>query len=474
MAMALAVMLTGCAKKEFSEQDAIAAQTQLLNLQYQHEIALETLKQQGATALQQLMNQAALDQLKLNDSLTQAKSINAQKQDYSIGVVDVVSNAPIAGATVMVSSQGKVLSATTDAQGVATFTSLYLFPTSAFIISKTGYAATEILQQNIGAGPVRLWNTSDLSNQISGTLSIDTNLTNTTAEKVGANILVTASTAIPGNTSGTYTVSFPTYTKADGTYSISVPVAPNAYTLSFAQIVANQKLFVNATSDDPATGFPSVAPHIANLKTYFNVGNYSASVPSVTTSYYYRFAADKGGNVLIVPSYTSSYYYYNSNYAYVSAVNGKYQVEKLFVNGYYTNNGNYVDYSTYNFDPNSQINVDMVDVAGNIIQTAPLLMAKTDAGGRLVSYTSTEGGSGYVHLRRDASGNLVPNAKGVILRAGGYDYYNNAYPLNFTNNLNTVAGFNYNGTSVNMSNRGDKVIVNFNYGSGASRDKQVY
>lgn len=128
----LAIYATGCSKDEFSEADAVAAQKELLNLKYQHELDLETLKQKGATALQQLLNTAAMEQLRLNDSLARAGVIAAAKQDYSVAVVDVVTNAPVVDADVVVSSEGKVFAGKTNAQGVASFTALYLFPTSTF------------------------------------------------------------------------------------------------------------------------------------------------------------------------------------------------------------------------------------------------------------------------------------------------------------------------------------------------------
>lgn len=51
-------LFAGCSKNSFNESDAIAAQKDLLQLQYQHELDLETLKQKGATALQDLINTA--------------------------------------------------------------------------------------------------------------------------------------------------------------------------------------------------------------------------------------------------------------------------------------------------------------------------------------------------------------------------------------------------------------------------------
>lgn len=467
--MAFTILFASCSKNEFNERDAIAAQKDLLNLKYQHELDLETLKQKGATALQQLLNAAALEQLKLNDSLTTKNAIDAKKADYSIIVVDVVTNAPVVDADVTVSSEGKIYSAKTGAQGVATFTSLYLFPTSTFLISKTGYAATRILQQYVTSGPIRLWNTSESSNEISGNLFIETDLTNLTPEKVGENVLVTASATIPTNTyGGSYTVSFPSYTTADGTYSIKVPAAPNGYSLSFEQITADQKLYINATDDDAITSFPNSLPRLTTIKTYFNVNTFNAPVPTVTNSYYFKFSPDKTGRILYLLG--SNGYYYNQVFA--SSIGDKYQVERLNISNYNNNNnGTYVDVNTYNYDANAKIDVQLVDVAGNIVKSAPQLAGLTGKNGKLLNYSSIENGTGYVHLKRSDEG-IILN-KGLLLKANVYDEYSKLYNLNFNTNLNTSTN-RLVSSSFLSTNKGDKKVINFYYGSGDSRVKQVY
>lgn len=466
-AMAFTILFASCSKNNFNERDAIAAQKDLLNLKYQHELDLETLKQKGATALQQLLNAAALQQLKLNDSLTTKNTINARKADYSIVVVDMLTNAPIADADVTVSSEGKIYSAKTSAQGVANFTSLYLFSTSSFLVSKAGYAATSILNQYLTAGAVKLWNTSTSSNEISGNLYIETDLTNNSPEKVGANVLITASTTVATNAyGGNYTVSFPSYTNADGAYSIKVPAAPNSYSLSFEQITADQKLYVNATDDDAITTFPNSLPRATTIKTYFNVNNFYAPVPAVFNYYYFKFSPDKTGRILYLPGYST--YYYNQIFA--SSTGDKYQIERLSTSNY--NNAIYIDVNTYNYDANAKIDVQLVDVVGNIIQSAPQLAGLAGSNGKLLNYTSPENGNGYVHLKRNDAGVILN--KGLLLRASVYDTYSNLYTLNFNTGLNTAANNRTVPTNYLLTNKGDKKVVNFYYGSGDSRAKQVY
>jgi len=468
--MVFAIIISGCSKDSFSEKDAVAAQIELLNLKYQHEIELEALKQKGATALQQLVNTAALQQLKVTDSLTQKNIAAERKKDYSVTVVDVVTNAPVSAADVTVSSEGKVYSAKTNDQGVATFSSLYLFPTTPFLISKTGYAATQILQQNLLLGTAKLWNTAELTNEITGSLYIETDLTNLMPEKVGANVLVTAAAIIPGSPSGSYSVYFPTYTTATGTYSLKLPVAPNGYTLTFEQVTADQKLAVNATEDDAITTFPSSLPRITTVKTYFGVNKFAATVPNLTNSYYFKFSPDKTGKTLYLPGY---YAYYSNNQVLLSAIDSKYQVERLNVTSTYNSNGTYIDFNAFVYDPNAKIDVELVDVVGNIIEVAPKLAATTGINGRLLYTYSPEGGNGYVHLKRNDAGALVADAKGKITKAVSYDSYSNLFALNFNNALNTTSNIAVGNTFL-ISNKADKRVVNFYYGAGESRVKQVY
>ncbi|MGY0040329.1 hypothetical protein [Pedobacter sp. NJ-S-72] len=351
---------------------------------------------------------------------------------------------------------------------MVTFSSLYLFPTSTFLISKTGYAATQILQRNITQGAAKLWNTTDLSNEISGTLYIETDLTNATSEKVGANVLVTASSTIQGGTAGSYTVYFPSYTTADGAYSIKVPASPAGYNLSFEQIAADQKLYVSATEDDAIPSFPNSLPRITTIKTYFNVNAFNATVPSGVSAYYFKVAPDKAGKTLYAQGYNPNYNYY-SNQVFLSATGSKYQMERVVSNNY---NNTIPDLNQYNYEPNTKVDVELVDITGSIIQTAPKLIATVGSNGKLTYTYSNEGGSGYFQLKRDDAGNLLPDAKGAFLRAALYDQYSNSYSLNF-NSLNIAVNRQINNTSLLM-NKGDKKVVNFYYGSGESRVKQVY
>ena len=468
MLVALALVASACSKDEFSERDAIAAQKELLGLKYQHELDLETLKQKGATAMQQLINTAALEQLKFNDSLTRASAIVLAKQDYSVAVVDVVTNAPIADAEVIVSSEGKLFSAKTNEQGIAMFKSLYIFPTSTFLISKPGFAATHVFAQHITQGPARLWNSGDLTNEISGTLFIETDLTNSSPEKVGANVLVSASTLVSNGFNGNYSVSFPTYTKEDGTYSLKLPIAPSNFSFSFGRITAEQKLFVNGLGSSAGATLDKV-PFLTTITTHYNVNNFNANIPLLNTPVYLRFPQDKTGNAMVIPITYGN----GNNQVLLTPRNNAYQVEHMNIHYYFFSRGTFVNLGDFTYEPNRNLEVEMIDISGKVVTSAPLLMAKTNSLGKLVYVEPREGGRGYVFLKRDEAGELVANARGVIAKAIPYDAFYNSYALHFDQPLNNgVNSYQY--QDLMLVNKGDKKVLNFYYGSGETRELEVY
>jgi hypothetical protein len=463
----ISILFTSCRKNIITEVKGDDPQKES-GLNVQHEIDLETLNKKGATALLQFVNAAALEQVRINDSLVSVSANNAKKQDYSVVVANLDSNVPVADADVTVSSQGKLYTVKTNAQGAATFTSLSLFPTSAFLVTKTGFAATQILNQNIVNGNVRIWSPSDLSNEVSGTLFIDTDLITPAPETVGANVLITASTPIQSKEAGAYTVHFPAYTTATGTYSIKVPTASGKYTMNFEQITTDQKLYVNSTENDVASTFPEALPGLKTVQTTFSINNYSARVPLVHQWYYYKFAPDKNGKIAYVSGYTEGAGYNN---VFVMPINDKFELRQLY--GSHFNNNLTVRLSVYQYEPKSQVNVEMIDITGAIIQTAPVLFAFTGYDGKFTYNANNDTGAGYIHLKRDAAGDVLPSSRGVLLKANLFDSINNAYNLsssfavNYTNNKTVSSQFI-------MSDKGEKKVLNYYYGTGERRALKVY
>ncbi len=238
--MILAVAtFTACKKDAFSEKDAIAAQTSLLQTKFSFDLSIKQVELQiqrsgdsakiviqnlvnsGATALeilkqtnmlaQILQNQTNLlaayryqdsldrstavisDQLSRvralwTDSVTRAASNIANaasiklglQRNYVITVVDFNGSTPISGASVSVLPYGAtaVVTTTTNASGIAKFDGLTVDPATSFIISATNYGSV-LVQENtmVSAGNAL---------QTSGNLSVSTTSKSATVQLYNA------------------------------------------------------------------------------------------------------------------------------------------------------------------------------------------------------------------------------------------------------------------------------------------------
>ena len=205
-----AISFTACKKDVFSEKDAIAAQTTLLQTKFNFDLAIKNIDlqiqrvsdsakiamigiQRGADSavervkqsaqiaqlLQQLQNNRLLalqaDSLQrgiatLNDQVARASRLfndsvslaannlssstnilNSLRKNYSITLTDFNTGAGISGATVSVIPFGTTtaISATTNTSGTATFTNQIVDPGAFFSASATGYASILIREGNL-------------------------------------------------------------------------------------------------------------------------------------------------------------------------------------------------------------------------------------------------------------------------------------------------------------------------------------
>lgn len=447
---AMALLITACKKDAFDEKAALEAQKSLLGLKYEKEMALESLKQQGATALAQLQNNFALQQLRLNDSLEKANtrlkaelerqmaamtdslqrrqvmitdSLNrnqvriAALRDYAVPVVDMVTGQPVAGATVIVSSEGRAFSSTTNAQGMAMFTSLILYPQSTFMVSRDGYAATTITMASLTgstsitntssgttttstANPVavRLWANGNARNTIRGTLFIENNLTDNNVDTVGARVLVTATLQVTSGSVPAYNVVYSAFTDANGAYSISVPDASTSYTVRVSPITTNQTLFINGLTTDPTNAWYGTFVRQISTPTYFDadqktvLAGLSNQWPGMgnTPRGYLVSNADAKGNKLYLPvefqipnTGMRSNYYPNAAKVLINTVGTTANYEVNGVNATYS----HISFDpsfTYQANPGDTIKFSFVDITGRILDKSPSLYA-------LVSTTNTDG-----------------------------------------------------------------------------------
>lgn len=543
--LAVALFISGCEMDTFNEQDAINAQKEIMNSKNQNALELEKLRISAATAMEQLRFTNALAELRLNDELTkgaalaveaarqanalalesarQANALALQKdataaaiaaanakaatdaaaaakaaevaenarlapnrRDYTVTVTDINTGVPIPDADVMVASEGKIVTVKTNAAGIATFSGLTLFPMSRFTISKAGFTTGSISQEMLLAAntqPVGLFNTADAKNEVKGKLFIETDLTNATSEIVPGNTLVTATANVSNNMGGSYRVQVATRTDAAGNYSLKLPDAPNSiYSLTFGQVTADQKLYVNGTEDAGANFggvFPTVLPQIATIKTFFDVNNsIGFPQPNALNRFYYRLPADLDGDIA----------YFNASQTETSQIGStsEFRITKL---SYGPNNfgGPFLPAGNkgLKFAPNAVLDVVLVDWTGKYVKDAPKLVAYSDANGNLINtpeVTDAATGAesfGFLTFKRSTAtaanptaGELVAGAQGVFKMDD--EMLPNVLPSGFsTFNFKAPTPNTTTNTTVTV-NGGQTVVRNFDYGTGSSREKAVF
>ena len=277
----VALMLTGvmssCTKSAFDELEALTAQKSLLELKFQQEITLEKLRQSGATALEQVKYQFAVNTLKYNDSLTANSN---RSRDISVYVQEINTTSPLAGATVSIpTTSGTLISAVTDKNGLAFFakskTTFVPYRTAVFV-SKEGYASTSLngLSSISDNATVYLWNQDKkvAGNTLKGKVNIELDLTNTASE-AAAKMLVNAYTIVTINGKD-QRVDFSTLTDASGNYSIALPDLPSTLYIAHNSIDSTSTMYINNVVPG-AEGAPSKTA----IATTFYLGQ-----PSYSTS----------------------------------------------------------------------------------------------------------------------------------------------------------------------------------------------
>jgi hypothetical protein len=452
--LALGLGFTAC-EDAFNEKDAIEAQKELLNLKHEHN-----------TALKQLEHANKLAQEAYNDSLTRVGGAILYNRAYTVVAKDLATNAPLADASVMVtSSKGQAITVKTNASGIAVFDNLQIYAGSQFVVTKDGYAATSIAASTTPMN-VSLWNTSAAKNEVKGTIYIDTDLTNKVTEVAPVGTLVVASVSVSnGNTS--YTVQIPTETTDGGAYSLKLPdiSSSSSYFITLPQIVADQKLYVNYTQDDVVTTFPDALPRIATMKTYFNFGGNSAAFTNPSVPYYFMFDADTKGNVA----------YATPNYVETDPTTGSNQYKLTYVNVNTPVGKNKV--TSFTYKPNSTVAVTLVDFAGQFIVNAPRLVATTDTTGKITNMV--------LSFATDAEGKLVAGAEGTFKNDPSTDTASDFVKNTVTSpqDASTVySGISYYfdergyqltnlDVSPNAINGGKLVVRNFTFKQGSFREK---
>lgn len=302
------VGFSACKKDPFTEKDAIEAQKELLTLKNGYDLALKNIDlaiqksaDETAIAIAKLNNQAASDLSKQN-ALQELARMQAQLENdrkvllWNDSVYRIINDKDdqraalmsatggyknfdvlvkdndgeiIAGANVRVlpANSTTFLNVTTNADGIARFSNLLVFPESNFYVtgptSATKVYARSIIQYATLSGTktaTLYWYDKSKTAKLSGTAYAAINLTNDENELAGAGVLVTALNSLAAGTgapaSDKISIEFSTLSGADSKYSMDLPITTGSVGLGSYTVYASrsvtryQKAFVNWEDGD--------------------------------------------------------------------------------------------------------------------------------------------------------------------------------------------------------------------------------
>jgi len=329
---------SSCTKDVFTEEDAYANQEDL-----------ELLKDSLATAQAMLDNEFAMEMELLRDSLKKAGGII----DYSVIAVLATDASWLSyseydkgdnpgkggtgmdGVTVTVSQYGQILTSTTDASGIATFSDLRIGSVTVNV-QKTGYceidfiAVLPALPDSVyvnayslvrQAGTmVPMFSMSDDLSTISGIATVETDLTNDAPEPA-ANVKVTATIDVEDShfvykylqmpfydvvqcdycsfwefdyyalirQIAFHSTVFETTTAADGSFTLQVPSTPDGlpYELSSDEFAADQSLLQATLNSVPVWGVQTVRTMFGppSAMTYSSIPTNGTGLTNVQSAY---------------------------------------------------------------------------------------------------------------------------------------------------------------------------------------------
>lgn len=529
LTFAIAILLitfSACKKDPFTEKDALTAQGNLLQLKSSFDlqiaqvnasasrshdsalIVIQNLVNSGASSLailQATQNMAYLMQQyqnslaqykyqdsvnratsKFNDSLTAARSntnaVNALKKNYNIKVSDAATNSPVLGATASVYSYttNSILTATTDANGQATFSQIIVDPSAPIYINKAGYSFSSIPASWVSVGTtITLWNNSGSNNTIKGQVVADQDFTNGDSVEGVAGQLISFSLMYNNQTSV-----FPAVSDASGNYSVKVPDAPSGLYYSAKinnQISVSQKMYVHYEIgiDNPQT----TTPYIDTISTTLQLNGWpygSNAYNPVTDSwvytpnyklpsagaFYYSLPADKNANKVI--SYPTPWSFGSVNFLNTTATGylSASTTSALSFPSFYIPTG------AYAYTPNTTVSDSLIDLSGMFITTAPRIVANVGAG---VNNNLT----GISFVNDPTTNKPLTGAFVNLYTATGRLAFTNLFGLrsyDFINNSSNQLSNNTQGgvtilTGINNIQGGATKTLNFDYNSFVSRAK---
>jgi len=224
------------------------------------------------------------------DKFTEEDLLNAQQQiDYSVVLKDVATLLGIEGATVTIVQDGVELTATTNAQGVATFLKISIGNGFPLTITATDYATVtsnvsifaDYRQAEETDFFYTLSQTATLAT-VKGEVEIETDVTNLTREKVGSGTVTAVFTPSSYNGLSLNNIRFTVTatTGADGTYSMDLPTFGNgvSYDIFVNDIEVAQTIAYNREVGQLV--FPATLPQVGSILTAFTDSGSPATIPA--------------------------------------------------------------------------------------------------------------------------------------------------------------------------------------------------
>jgi hypothetical protein len=512
--LGVVLLASSCKKDPFSEKEALQAQRELLAQKFSYDLAIanvglqiQRVSDSAKIAIQNLVNKGATDlekerlnselalrlaefnyllqELRFRDSLTRVNNyVNSigGSRSYRIRVIDAITGSPINNASVRVLPWGtsQFTSVKTTADGFAIFNNIILDEQAIFygVDDNTGVtSATSMVRRfSIDQDPtIRIYRVTSSTpvTRVTGTLSANLDLTNSTSENLGAGHTVFVETEITslvnGGVSGPRTVwSFSGITNTSGTYSVNVPrgyiytVTPVPSTSSFFQ-----RMYVNyfEGSDNQLIA----TPRIDSLRVSFTSTSSVLVSPSFVYGIYLKLPADSlSGRPVILSENASANFLStllsrvrrdirSADGTRIDTVNSNFSVNRSLMN---LNNNWGDEFYNYAVRLNSTgtarvsdtLNVEVVDMTGGrIIESAPALIAITDASGKVAR----------IEMRRDASGNIVNGGRfGITNNFGASVFVSDLLSLLRNRSNSTPTG----ASQLVVNATGTTSSVNFAYG----------
>lgn len=335
------------------------------------------------------------------DKFTEEDLLNAQQTiDYSVVLKDVATLLGIEGATVSIVQNGVELTATTNALGVATFERISIGNGFPLTITATDYATINsnvfIFADYRQAEETEFFYTLSQTNELAtvrGIVEIETDVTNQVREVLGSADVRAVFVPSSYNNLDLFNINFTitATTAADGTYSMDLPTFGDGveYNIFVNDIEVAQTIAYSREQGQPL--FPATLPQVADIPTVFSSSSPN-DIPSISTSGF-------------VPSVFATV---NATPSGAGAQAAVFDVGGISAAGAITFIG--INNAGLGYAASTTVPVTITSLFGG---SGAVITANTGAGGQILSFNITNGGTGYPAGNPDANFNFATSSQNL-------------------------------------------------------------